>query len=221
MKTWQNLTHMMTDMDCAQEMKKKFHGTIMGIKTTPKSKPVYCKYMGYNGEMKHHFYTKDEEKIVLNQDTDVEVFIPDPRRGLYNTKHGVVSFCRLPYRQHKRGLYEETASVVQLKNFVMNGGLVNMNHFMAYIYDILDNELQEECSLIEGIGRIKLNSWAINRDFCVTLSHLHETGFSLFYHNAYIGQINPDNQTIKIDSDLFKQELYDYLRKDPTLWRVV
>lgn len=221
MKTWQNLTHMMNDIDCATEMKKKFYGTIMGVKTTSKSKPIYCKYMGHNGEMKHHFYTRDEDKIILNPDTEVEVFIPNPRRGLYNTKGGVIAFTRLPYRQHKRGLYEETAHVSSVKNFIVSvmGGL-HTNQFSAYIYDILDDELQEPCSLREGIQKITEHSWAINRDFCVTLSHINETGYSLFYHNAYIGQVDPNTDTIKIDNDLFKQELFDYLKKDPVIWRI-
>lgn len=77
MKTWQNLTHMLSDLDTMQEMKKKFYGTILGIIRKPNTAPYYCKYTGYNDNGQQHFMTCDGDKIVLNFDTESEVFIPE------------------------------------------------------------------------------------------------------------------------------------------------
>lgn len=217
MKAWQNLTHMATDIDCVQEMKKKFYDTIMGIRTE-NGKTVYCKYTGYNADYKHHFYTRDDNKIILNQNTDAEVFIPDPQRGLYNTEFGVGYFHRLPYRQHKRGLYSETAIVKLLSRNITS--TFTSNNFDETIFDILNESQQQPVSIREACKRAtEKMSWAINRNFCVSLSHIENTGFSLFYDTAYIGQVNPEERTIRVDDTLFEQELHDYLRNDPTLWK--
>lgn len=219
MKAWQNLTHMATDGDCAAEMKKKFYGTIMGIQAKDSNKPVYAKYTGYNADWKHHFYTEDDNKIILNQDTETEVFIPDPKRGLYNTYLGVGLFQRLPFRQHKRGLYNETAIVILLRRILL--GQYTHNAFDETIYNVLDKDLQRPCSLGSAcMHAVEHKSWAMDRSFCVSQSHLDEKGFSIFYEATYIGQVYPESTTIRIDNPLFEQELHDYLANDPVVWRI-
>ena len=222
MKAWQNLTHMFNSADCCVEMKKKFGGTILGIKTKENQKPIYCKYHRYNDNYQHQFITENDDRVVLNPDTEAEVFIPDPPRGMYNTENGVVEFFRLPYRQHRRGLCEDTAQIVQFKHVVTSNMIGNYNEFFPHIFSVLNKQLQEPMPLSIATKKAEeFTSYAANRQFVVSLSHTQPEGFSLFYETSYIGQIDPNTYTIKVEESLFKQELLDFLRNDPGAWRIV
>lgn len=220
MKPWQDLTNMATDIEAIYEFKKKFQGTIFGIIPKGRTNPFFVRYKNY-AEMEEQqlFETADNNRVVLKFDTENTVFIPDPVVGMYNTKHGVAHFYRLPFRQHKRGLYCETAHISLLRNKIVNGP--EFNNFDDLIFDVLNEELQRECGLHPAcIYANNAESHAMNRDIVVTKSHLEKEGFSIFYQTSYIGQVNLDKRSIKIDVPLFKQELIDNLRNDKHVWRI-
>jgi len=224
MKTWQNLTHMINDTDCIAEMKKKFQGTVMGINVPGNDQTTYAYYTGINNLEQHVFNTREEDKITLAPNTTAEVFIPNPKVGLYNTpNNGVVSFTRLPYRQHRRGLYRDTATIENyLTRLTLWGMHTTPNLFDTHIYDVLNDKLQKETTLEEALHIAEKNiSHALNRKFYVCVSHNQKTGFSIFYHHCYIGNINEKEKTITIFNDLFVQELVDYLKTEPHQWKLL
>jgi len=81
MKQWQNLTDMLKNQDVFDEMSKKYKNTILGIKTNVKS--IYATFIG-NDDM---FVFRDEhgQQLKIADNTDMEIFIPNPEKGLYNT----------------------------------------------------------------------------------------------------------------------------------------
>ena len=100
MKTWQDLTDMLGAGDIESEMSKKYKGTLLKIKH--KEKTFHAYYLGYDGNFKFKDFNGVDINLSIN--TDIQVTIPAPQKGLYNTPSGVVHLQRSPYRQYKRGL---------------------------------------------------------------------------------------------------------------------
>lgn len=209
---WQTLTHMFTEQTMADEMVKKFKGTVMQLIG---EQNLFATYQGYGTdtvakELYHIFETKNGETIRIFHNTDTEVLIPNPRRGLYNTQKGVVLFYRLPFRQHKRGLYNETAYIGLVQNKIFQH--MNPNRFSQHIYDVLDKEQQVHVNLDEAKEKCNSNFiYALNRDFGLLLHPNKESGYALIYEDCYVGDV--EDKTINVKNKLFYQETIDALPK--------
>jgi len=209
MKPWQRLTDIKGDANILDEMYKKYKGTILGISDPedPTFTPKYAYYTGVSNDHDYH-YLKDQtgNNISLSVDTNYEVFIPDPPRGMYNTTNGAVLFYRKPFRQHKRGLGEGTAAIERLHNLVTIGQ--TKNHFEAYIFDVLyDQQIRgrtlEKCFELAN----EFGSAAVNREFAISLHTQNTTGYQLYYENRLLGDITKDE--ILLGNSLFYQEIID------------
>lgn len=206
---WQQLTDMFTRDDMCTEMNKKFRNTIMCL--TIDNKKHYCQYNGYKthgGKVVHLFSDEEECQITVNHDTEVEVTIPNPRRGLYNTTTGLVLFQRLPFRQHKRGLYNETASIIKINDVMAGIGLAGKNRFYDHIFEVLDASCQKPLALdLAKDGCDKFGSVAINREFGLTLHPKKDQDFALLYEDCYVGEVI--DKTILVKNPIFHQEVID------------
>lgn len=204
-RAWKNLTDMFTNEDIASEMGKKYRETWLKLDHGGKSLLVFYRFYD-NG----YHYFKDEQggEIRLSMDTDADISIFMPRRGLYNTKFGVVFFVRNPYRQYRRGISKDSASSTRLY-YILSGHDV-YNELHQHIWDIAKREMQVSLSLEQGLQVLKEKAdVALSREFAVSLNHLSDDtdAFSLFYEDTYIGQIK-DNK-IKIITPVFYQEVLD------------
>lgn len=204
-RVWKNLTDMFTNEDIASEMSKKYRDTWLKLDHSGKSLLVYYRFFD-NGY--HNFKDEQGGEIRLSMDTDADVSIFMPRRGLYNTKFGVVFFVRNPYRQYRRGISKDSASSTRLY-YILNGHEV-YNELGMHIWDIAKRELQTPLSLTEGLQVVKeKGDIALTREFAVSLNHLTDDAeaFSLFYEDIYVGQIK-DNK-IQVVTPVFYQEVLD------------
>jgi hypothetical protein len=204
-RAWTNLTDMFNQDDIVAEMTKKYRDTWLKLTVNNKSFLAYYKYY----EAGYHYF-KDEQggDIRLTMDTDIDINIFMPRRGLYNTKHGVVFFVRNPFRQYRRGISKDSASATRLY-YILNGHEV-YNEMPQHIWDIAKKELQEPMSLDEGLQILKeKGDVALSREFAISLNHLNDdpTTTSLFYEDVYIGSIK-DNK-IKVITPILYQEVID------------
>jgi len=209
MKPWQRLTDIFGQHQITEEMSKKYRGTILGISDPddPTFKTIYGYYHGINDNGDFHILKdKESNRMQLSVDTNFEVFIPDPPRGMYNTKMGAVLFYRKPFRQHKRGLGDGTAMIELLDNTIRKGDI--RNWFESYIYDVLHDQQIRGRTLGKCFELTnEFGSAAINREFAMSLHTVQPTGYHLYYENRLIGDITED--TIMLGSDLFYQEVID------------
>ena len=198
---------MFGDDECIVEVGKKFKYTVLGI--TDSGKTHYAKYTGYSSTNERHILEdRNGYKIQLGNNTQTQVFIPDPKRGVYNTPDGAVLFFRQPFRQHKRGLYSETAFILPFKQVFYQ----RINFFDHNIFDVLENQNQKPLTFLEAADICNnVASAAIDRHFSMSLSHIDEKNYSLFYEFSYIGQVNVETKEIFIHVPTFKQELFDML----------
>lgn len=204
-RVWKNLTDMFTNEDIVSEMTKKYRETWLKLEYNGKSLLAYYRYFdqGY-----HYFRDEQGGEIRLSMDTDADISIFMPRRGLYNTKVGVVFFVRNPFRQYRRGISKDSASATRLY-YILSGHEV-YNELQYHIWDIAKRELQTPMTLDQGLQVLKEKAdVALSREFAISLNHLTDdvNTFSLFYEDTYIGKIK-DNK-ISIITPVFYQEVVD------------
>lgn len=204
-RVWKNLTDMFTNEDIVSEMTKKYRETWLKLDYDGKSLLAYYRYFdqGY-----HYFRDEQGGEIRLSMDTDADISIFMPRRGLYNTKVGVVFFVRNPFRQYRRGISKDSASATRLY-YILHGHEV-YNELQYHIWDIAKKELQAPMSLDEGLQVLKeKGDVALSREFAISLNHLNDdpTATSLFYEDVYVGSIK-DNK-IKVITPILYQEVID------------
>lgn len=207
--SWQNLTHMFRQDEQIKEMNKKYTNTILKIELG--NRPIYAKYRGSaydktDNKYKHMFIQENGQDIILAQETEFEVSIPNPRRGLYNTPAGAVFVKRLPRRQFRHGLSEDCIDITHI-----NGKLAYKdfsNQYGTFIYQILkvENQLiktyQEAKKLANTFG-----SAAINREFGVALSTMTPNELYLLFEDEVIGYIT--DQHISLQNPAFFQEVQE------------
>lgn len=212
MESWQNLTDIIGDYQINQEMKKKYQNTILGIfDPLGESRNVtYGWYVDCATEENpyHTMQTKLGHSFKLAQETNYEIFIPNPTRGMYNTEMGVVLFYRLPFRQYKKGLSDNSCMVELLEDKILK--INPRNHFNKTIFDIL-NECEEgrSYSLNEETWKLieEKGALALNKSFSITLHKIQSTGFQLYYENFLIGEITKEKILLK--NPIFLQEILD------------
>jgi len=206
MKQWQNLTDMLTNQDVFDEMSKKYKNTILGIKTNVKS--IYATFIG-NDDM---FVFRDEhgQQLKIADNTDMEIFIPNPEKGLYNTPYGAMMYQRNPKRQWKRGLNAENVQVFSINLSVTHRGRpqANTNKFDIAWSHILPEETNQPITMAEALERAKeRGSAAINRTYGVVLHPKEPDGFVLLHHRYQIGTVR--DGVIKVLNNIFRQEVLD------------
>lgn len=205
-KPWQDLTDMFDQGQCIDEMVKKYKGTYLRI-STPNSR-FLAQYQGWNGD-KHIFYDSNNQAISLAVDTEYNVSIWMPRRGLYNTtRKGMHLLLRLPFRQFRRGVSKESAIATPM-NLLMLGSQPS-NALENQVYDIADRRLQLEVTLDEAIDKAKqFGSWAINRSFGVILNFFdkEEDTYILMYEDIPVARVV--GHEIRVSESMFKQELIE------------
>jgi hypothetical protein len=202
MKPWQNLTDLFEAKDVNTEMVKKYRNTHLCIDTGDKE--FYAIYKGYENGY-HKFADEFGGEIQLTNTTDCNVTIPTVKSGLYNTPHGVVLLTHNPYRQYRKGLCADRINCMLLTNLFTN--TYADNEYSQVIFHILKNQFVR-MSLKEVFIKLEFNRIvAINCDYAIAHSLVHETGFDLLYRDFRVGSIDKD--VITVDSKLFLQEIYD------------
>ncbi|NTV78939.1 MAG: hypothetical protein HGA25_07375, partial [Clostridiales bacterium] len=179
MKNWQNLTDMSDDLNIIDEMIKKYKNTILGIRHN--NKTHYAKYDGYNSKTQMFGFTmKNGDNISVAKDTDTEIFIPNPEKGLYNTQQGAIFFCRNPLRQWKRGLCDANVILISInKRNLSNPWMFKTNTFAESWEDVLiESEYPGNIYLDNALEIANIvGSAAINRTYGVVLHPTNSTGY--------------------------------------------
>ena len=207
-KQWQKLTDMTKPQDVQSEMLKKYRQTVLGVsdeKTT-----FYGWYRGIDEDGFHSFTgVNNGDHVRLADDTNYQVYIPEIKRGLYNTPdNGVVMAVRWPRRQYRRGCNRDSHCIISI-HLELLGGLVE-NKFDSFIKHVLapqqDKKIEDALPIVEVHG-----SYALNRDFAVVLNFVDTdpNRYYLLYHHAIVGMIGEKDITIL--NPAFKQEIFEAL----------
>ena len=208
MKQWQNLTDMFKDDDdVSEEMIKKYKNTILGIKTPTVT--VFATFVGFADNGMFLFKTKEQHTIKLSKDTEAEIFIPNPEKGLYNSPKGALFFQRHPKRQWKRGLNGENTQIFSVHiDFIPNTMLGNGNSFNYNWPFVLEEEGTKLLSMEEAKKQAdSVGSAAINRTYGLVAHPTEQSGYVLLHNRYQIGVVQ-DNK-IKIENNIFRQEVLD------------
>lgn len=206
MKPWQDLTDMFTDSEMIDEMSKKYKNTYLRIiNDGVSSLALYC---GFDDDGFHRFKDRHGSILKIKHETEVQIKLWNPRRGLYNTSNGVVVFTRSPFRQFRRGINHESGKIHTLQRYILGAGHANLLNDL--IYELFSARNDRTTPLAEAIEKVqKTNEWAINREFAVTLNHLttDPERYSLFYEQYYIGYVK--GKEIFLEAPEFTQEILD------------
>jgi hypothetical protein len=203
MRNWQNLTHLFDQEEICEEMKKKYQGSILGI-TIPSGKTVYAVYQRFMDGF-HLFKDMDGVTLRLEHNTDCNVFIAFPEKGLYNTPTGMVYFRRLPYRQYRKGITEENSCASDVLIEILTGGrayngvMKNVKHILEAQYPI---HIDAALEMLQGMPSV-----ALNRDFGFSHPYTEDKHFFLYYLNNVIGFVR--DKEIVIKNHVFFQEVLD------------
>jgi hypothetical protein len=205
-KVWQDLTDMFDSEDYIEEMNKKYKGTYLRISAD--SLQILAKYNGWNGS--HHVFIDEHgSPITLADDTKHTVKIWMPKRGLYNSADsGILVFVRLPWRQYRRGISKESASISSLTTRIFGGS--ETNNLDRFVYQLADIRLQKEVTLEEAIEKTKeAGSWAINRLWGVSLNvqGAQEDVYHLFYEDVLVADVV--GHEIRVKEEAFFQEIIE------------
>jgi len=203
MKQWQKLTDMIGFGDIVDEMTKKYKGTILGVNQGTKC--IYGRYNQYSPDEKvFRFRDKHNNNFHLVSDTDTEVFIPSPEKGLYNTmENGAVYFMRNPMRQWKRGLNDQNTLLYAVNKHCTYGAINVFDSFWDYVVEPLpDLAIKDALKIASNDG-----SAAINRTYGVVAHPSKDSGFVLLHHLYQIGEINDEKITVL--NPIFRQEIMD------------
>lgn len=204
MRNWQNLTALFEEGEVNDEMRKKYQGSILGIRT-PSNKTVYATYDRYR-EGFHVFRDREGGVLKLAPETECEVFIAFPEKGLYNTPTGMVYFRRLPYRQYRKGITEENSYLSDVLIDVLTGNRSG-NAVMQRIKHVLECQYPPHIdAAIEMLTA--LPSVALDRSFGISLPYTEgETTPFVYFLNNVIGFIRGTDVVIK--NPVFFQEAID------------
>jgi hypothetical protein len=186
-------------------MSKKYKNTFLGIKYQDKT--FYAKFLGLDGKGIFVFRDSDGGTLRLNFDTEAEVFIPQIKRGLFTHKDQVYYVERNPYRQYRRGINSDSHKISSLHKMIsLRQPVVDIDPVIYGSFEIQPNRLLDTAKLIcDGYSESILT-----RDFALTLNHFGTEGYSLWYHLCFVGFVT-DN-TIKVENDIFRQEILDTQR---------
>jgi len=155
MKQWQNLTDMFKDDDdVSDEMIKKYKNTVLGIKIPTVT--VFATFVGFADNGMFLFKTKEQHTIKLSNDTEAEIFIPNPEKGLYNSPKGALFFQRHPKRQWKRGLNGENTQIFNVHIDFLPNTMIGGGNSFAYNWPfVLEEEGTKLWSMEEREAFIK------------------------------------------------------------------
>lgn len=211
---WSQLTNLDKTEEIQQEMTKKYRNTI--LKIVDGNSVVYGKFAGYGRGGYYMFNDLHGNNIQLAPNTDVDVRIWYPKRGLYNVEYpahdGFVYYARTANRQYRRGINEENT---QIYNPPIHGFSVENTHTFSLttLAQIAANsrKYRHLDEMIKNLDdpNTRLLSYAINDRWGISLP-LNTTvpnTYDIWLYNVKVGQIK--NNTIKVNETAFLQELLD------------
>lgn len=203
-----NLIDMPNIDEAIQEIRKKYSHSWMHfiIKGTTETGNGLYRIDDLNEE---YFVVRDAVGNGLHIKHEYIHDIRNPRwhRGFYNTYNGAAYLMQIPYRQWRRGLHGDS--------FVMSDFARSVLHNMDKWFSLaLDNQMyyiwDPKFFSYQDIKKEKKNpkySYAVSKDFAITLGIHKDADYSLFYHTAFVGDIKNDKLTI--ENPVFKQEFLD------------
>jgi len=214
---WSKLTNLDNPDDVNQEMSKKYKNTI--LKLVHNKHTIYAKYTGQNKKGYHTFMDLMGNTIQIAYDTEVDVRIWYPQRGLYNvTTQGArhfVYFARTAYRQYRLGINEENTSIydpalIWSAGMYRDCSLDNLNQIANKTYDmrhldeVIVKILDPESDLI---------GYALNQRWGISAALTDKKNkFPLWLYNKHVADI--EGNQIKFYDKSFMQELLDEPNKD-------
>lgn len=214
---WSKLTNLDNFEDIIHEMTKKYRHTIMKIVSD--KTVAYGKYAGYKDKY-HTFYDLYDNPIRLSDDTDAEVRIWYPKRGLYNVNFdgytGVLYYTRTANRQYRRGMNDDNTTLIDPMGAAY--GHMRKQFSLHYLQQIAENKRDfrhlDEVIHAMSSSNTAILSYAFNDRWAVSLpidSELIDK-YDLWLYRHKVGHIQ--NNTIYFTDATFKQELIDENNKD-------
>lgn len=206
--TWWDLTELINLEDQSNEIHKKFKGTILGIQT--KFNTIYAYLCDYKNPF-FIFVDKHHIKIHIHIQTAYKIFIPQIESGYYSVNNVCFYIHKENKRQWRRGICEDTYRLMSVFNLFEHWEIVPYI-FYEKIISILENkETLQELNKELLIACNKTTFCSINRNFLISVSTQKPKGYSLFFHNVYVGELcyKLNKIHIYIKDKTFIQELTD------------
>ena len=208
---WQALTNLTSEGEVNAEMVKKYRNTILKIKSGPDT--IYANYRGQSKDGYHLFSDLFDQTIKIAQNTDMDVSIWFPRKGLYNIAgepNRFVFFRRTATRQYRKGINEDTCKIYDpvLKS-------ISGNHSLYSIHTLLEiakkrevvRHLDEACILVQDPNNITVGV-AINYRWGVSASTTDDASICILWlYDKAVATIK--NGKIVFINPTFIQELLD------------
>lgn len=211
---WSQLTNLNNTEEIQHEMTKKYQNTI--LKIIDANSVIYGKFTGVNCDGYYVFLDLYGNAIQLTTNTNVNVRIWYPKRGLYNIEqpshNSFIYYARTANRQYRRGINEENTRIFNptiqayeeepIPNF--NQNLLGQIAANSRKYRHLDEIIKDL-----NDPNTKLLSYAINTRWGISLP-LETTDpntYDLWLYTSRVGHIK--NNDINITETTFIQELLD------------
>jgi hypothetical protein len=218
MNSFQKLTDMTELADVISEMSKKYYKCFVCIENPQTGEQTYSRYQEYDHDKKAFIFISDGNALYIPFDTELDIYVPKLRRGLYNI-NGLCMYVRqIPARQYKRGLNPDNFLICPLYKYIFGG--THINEFYNWCKDVLSTP-QKNCTLDDAIDALvghedknikPIPAIAINRDFALMHSATGisvDDGYDLWYHASFVGKVFPENRVIKVHNPVFFQEILD------------
>lgn len=208
---WQALTNLHNDGDVNAEMVKKYRNTILKIKSGQDT--IYARYSGQSKDGYHIFADLFDQTIKIAKNTDMDVSVWFPRKGLYNVisePNRFVFFRRTATRQYRKGVSEDSCKVYDpvLKQISGTHSLYGMNVLLdiAKKREVV-RHLDEACLLVQDKVSNTV-SVAINYRWGVSASTTQDDSICLLWlYDKAVATIK--NGKITFVNPTFIQELLD------------
>lgn len=217
MTIWSQLTNLDNPEDIKSEMTKKYRNTI--LKIVNDKHVTYARYTGVDKAGYHVFRDLYDNEIKLSKDTDVDIRIWYPRRGLYNIEsNGIkrfVYFARTANRQYRRGINEDNTNIIDpcFSNFSLDTGFYGIQILCQIAENKHDyRHLDEILKLLKAEDN-NILSYAINDRWGVSAPITNEADkYPVYLYRRHVANIIGDE--IVFNNKIFIQELIDEKNKD-------
>lgn len=201
------------------EFVRKFRGTYLMVKTSPKATPQVAYFSDWSNPF---MYFEDADGVQFRVDVngDCEVYVEYPKSCVYSSNNSFHVCYRVPARQYSRGINKNN---FRIDNPVMDliAHPTNISISIGELersFNPVYYDLDAACSILdEG----KILGVGLNRKFGLSLSAESDDVNVLWYLTTPIALVDRKNKSISVKAESFTQEVTDYLRRENLAqWKV-
>lgn len=209
MDVFQRLTDAVTPNDIIREMEKRYTNAYLMVSVNGDA-PMLAKYLHYNTGNGFCFLFPHSglQYGIPSEYLDGDITEFNPKRGwyFYNNRTAVY-FKRNAYRQWRRGLSSENATLTSLST-KFHGNMFGLDtQFHLYITALMsepDYRIDEAVVICDKTGECPITT-----DFLLTAHISKDSGHLLWHHQDIVGEVDVLKKIILVQNGIFWQEVLD------------